>query len=511
VNERRIIVRDRRTWRSIIVRFFAALLSIACTSFAYADEAVRIEKDVRYLPEDRAEKADLYLPVDDGTKHPGVVIIHGGGWTGGKKDAARETNIGTTLAAHGYVCLSIDYVLAVPDGTNVVWPQNLHDCKTAVRWLRANAERLQLDAEHIGAIGGSAGGHLTAMLAATGPECGLDPEGPYGEFSCRIQCAVDMYGPTDLVTRGKDIAALRKSLAEAPELYRQFSVLTHLDQTDPPFLILHGTADTTVDVEQSKILDEALTKLGVEHQLEIIEEAPHTFHLQPKQKDLRPLVLEFFDRHLKPRIRIALIGDSTMASYDKPPADRPDLSGWGQVFGEYFTRRVEVINHAKSGRSSKSFIREGLWEKTLAAPADYVFVQFGHNDQPGKGDRATDANGDFQDNLRKYIREARAQGMKPVLVTPVARRTYENGKIHTTLQPYADAMQTVGRETQTPVVDLHAASLALFDKLGDDGSADLSASVSDRTHFSRKGALAIAKLVTEALPESVPELKPLLK
>ena len=182
------------------------------------------------------------------------------------------------------------------------WPQNLHDCKTAVRWLRANAERLKLDADHIGVIGGSAGGHLAAMLAVTGPECGLDPAGPYGEQSCRVQCAVDMYGPVDLVSRGKDIAALRKTLAEAPELYRQFSVLTHLDPSDPPFLILHGTADKTVELEQSQIFAAALAKAGDEHHLEIIEGAPHTFHLQPKEKDLRPLVVGFFDRHLKPRL-----------------------------------------------------------------------------------------------------------------------------------------------------------------------------------------------------------------
>ncbi|HEY1082885.1 MAG TPA: prolyl oligopeptidase family serine peptidase, partial [Prosthecobacter sp.] len=83
-------------------------------------------------------------------------------------------------------------------------------------------------------------------------------------------------------------------------LYRQFSVTTHLDKNDPPFLILHGTADKTVDVSQSEILAKALEKVGVEHHLEIIPDAPHTFHLQPKQKDLRPMVIGFFDKHLKP-------------------------------------------------------------------------------------------------------------------------------------------------------------------------------------------------------------------
>lgn len=266
---------------------------------AFADESkVRIEKDVSYLPEGRKEKGDLYLPVEDGKMHPGVLIIHGGGWTGGEKGAAREINIGTTLAGQGYVCFSIDYQLDDKASPVICWPQDLHDCKTAVRWMRANAERLHLDGKHIGVIGGSAGGHLSAMVGVTGPESGLDPAGPYGEQSCGVQCVVDMYGPAD-IENWKDISALRTSRVATPNLYRQFSVLTHLDKSDPPFLILHGTADKIVDVAQSKSLAAALTQAGIENHLEIIEGAPHSFHLQPKEKDLRPLVLAFFEKHLR--------------------------------------------------------------------------------------------------------------------------------------------------------------------------------------------------------------------
>lgn len=218
----------------------------------------------------------------------------------------------------------------------------------------------------------------------------------------------------------------------------------------------------------------------------------------PALADLRP-------------IKIAMIGDSTMASYPKPPDDRPSLTGWGQVFELSFSDKVKVSNHAKSGRSSKSFLLEGLWEPVLREKPDFVFIQFGHNDQPGKGDRATDPNGDFQDNLRRYIDEARAAGAQTVLVTPVARRIFNNGKATTTLTPYADAMQKVAAEKKVPLVDLHAASLELFNKLGDTGSTDLGASASDRTHFSRKGALEIAKLVARRLPQDVPELRGYLR
>ena len=191
--------------------------------------------------------------------------------------------------------MSINYVLAT-DG-KPTWPQNLHDCKTAVRWLRKNADKLQIDPDRIGVIGGSAGGHLAAMVAITGPADGLDPAAPYGDISCAVKCAVDLYGPADLTGRG-ELKMIGKPAAEAPELYKQASLTTHLDKNDPPILIMHGTADKTVPLDQSKLFAAALAKAGVEHELVIVEGAPHTFHLQPKQRDLRPVVLGFFDKHL---------------------------------------------------------------------------------------------------------------------------------------------------------------------------------------------------------------------
>lgn len=268
-----------------------SLLLISCA--AYAADPIRIEHDVDYLGGGRQEKADLYLPAATGQKTPAVVIIHGGGWSGGQKRAAREINIGTTLAQNGYVGMSIDYLLADKNHPGPTWPQNLYDCKTAVRWLRKNAERLHIDPARIGVIGGSAGGHLAAMVGLCGGE--LDPP---GEGDCRVQCAVDLYGPV-LWFEQTDIAMFRKTRAEAPELYKQADPRSHIDKDDPPLLILHGTADKTVAVADSEALAKALTLGHVSNHLEIIPDAPHSFHLQPAQRDLRPLVLAFFDKHLK--------------------------------------------------------------------------------------------------------------------------------------------------------------------------------------------------------------------
>lgn len=263
-------------------------------------EGVVIEKDVAYLPGDRAEKADLYLPSKRGkdVRSPAVVIIHGGGWTSGDKGEQREFNIGTNLALHGYVGLSINYVLSSPG--QPTWPRNLYDCKRAVRWLRKNAARLQIDPDRIGVLGGSAGGHLAVMVAVTGPADGFDPAEPDGDVSCRVRCAIDLYGPVALM-RYRDTPMLGKTRAEAPDLYRAATPATYLDKNDPPILILHGTADKSVDVAQSQALADALGKAGVEHELVLVEGAPHTFHFQPKQRDLRPVVFAFLDKHLKPK------------------------------------------------------------------------------------------------------------------------------------------------------------------------------------------------------------------
>lgn len=213
-------------------------------------------------------------------------------------------------------------------------------------------------------------------------------------------------------------------------------------------------------------------------------------------------------------VRIVIIGDSTVCNY---PATRPER-GWGQFIEERFREgAVKVINLAAAGRSTKTFIKEGRWQKALAEKPDYVLIQFGHNDShtPDKPE-ATDAATDYQDNLRRYIDESRAIGATPILVTPMVRRTFgADGKIteptDRSLLSYANAMKEVGTEKKAAVIDLHTSSQELAEKLGPETSAEMANKKGDNTHFNEKGARAMADLVMKELPTAVPKLTEHLK
>ncbi len=201
------------------------------------------------------------------------------------------------------------------------------------------------------------------------------------------------------------------------------------------------------------------------------------------------------DRHA-PAIRIVILGDSTVCDY--PPSS--PVRGWGQYLADGFRAPVLVRNLAASGRSTRTFRQEGRLEKALAEKADFALIQFGHNDSHGKGrPESTDAETDFKDHLRAYVDAFLEAGTVPVLVTPMHRRTFRDGKVTTELKPYADAMKAVAAEKKVAVVDLYTRSGALFEQLGEEGSADLNCSPKDRTHFSEKGARAMAALVLEEL------------
>jgi lysophospholipase L1-like esterase len=204
-------------------------------------------------------------------------------------------------------------------------------------------------------------------------------------------------------------------------------------------------------------------------------------------------------------LSMAIIGDSTVCEY---PPENP-CRGWGHYIQDYFKDTVHVINLARSGRSTKTFIKEGLWAKTLDEKPDIILIQFGHNDShsPDRPE-STDAATDYRGYLRQYIDEARAIGAKPILVTPVQRRTYgSNGKLDNSLIIYADAMKAVAAEKKVGVIDLNASSGRLYEQLGPAANDVVASTPKDLTHFNENGARMMAHLVMQELTRVQPRLE----
>ncbi len=204
-------------------------------------------------------------------------------------------------------------------------------------------------------------------------------------------------------------------------------------------------------------------------------------------------------------LTIVTVGDSTVADYPKEDIKR----GWGQMLGEYLAPSVTIINLAECGRSTKTYFETRYWLKATKLKPDYILIQFGHNDShPKDQPESTDAATDYQDNLRRYVAEARQAGAKPILVTPMHRLVFTSGgKLSEELKPYADAMKHVAHETNVPVIDLYEQSTQAFEPLGFNGVNGMTASETDRTHFTEKGARILAKIVAEEVGKIDPRLK----
>ena len=232
-----------------------------------------------FLPEGRPQRLDLYVRYarDLKVRRPGVLFIHGGGFTGGDKAEYRSASVSADLARAGYVVVSCNYVLGPKDKPGV-WPRNIADCRDAVRWMRANADALGLDPDRIAVAGGSAGGYLALMVGLSDDKTGPGGD-PAAKHSAKVSAVIDFYGVVNFSKHGKGqvpgVAAAEQA-AYLPE--------NQCDPQDPPVLILHGTADTTVDIAQSDAMAKALRAAKVSHEYVVVDGAPHTFDLHPKGK-----------------------------------------------------------------------------------------------------------------------------------------------------------------------------------------------------------------------------------
>ncbi|QDU98288.1 alpha/beta hydrolase [Lignipirellula cremea] len=266
--------------------------------------------DVRYDQpyagtENPKQMLDLFLPKTRSADKPlpVVVFIHGGGWSGGNRNGyAPQAAI---LAATGeYATASISYRLS----QEAKWPAQIHDCKAAIRWIRGHAKELNLDADRIGVIGGSAGGHLVTMLGLTGGNKELEGDlGDFDEQSTDVTCVVNFYGPSDL-TRPlmQGDAALRDDPAVAGligggiqenlAVAKAASPMTYIAKGAPPILTIHGDKDMRVNYEQGVMLHEALKKAGNVSMLITIEGGGHAV---PRSQELYQRIRKFWDKNLR--------------------------------------------------------------------------------------------------------------------------------------------------------------------------------------------------------------------
>jgi acetyl esterase/lipase len=258
----------------------------------------KVHRDLEYVPGGHErQKLDLYLPEKADGPLPLVVWVHGGAWRQGSKERCPAV----PLVSRGYAVASINYRLS----QHAKFPAQIEDCKAAIRWLRANAKKYGLDPNHIGVWGASAGGHLVALLGTAGDVKELEGKLGNSEQSSRVQAVVDWFGPTDFTQMaGRDGAdnpvaqLLGGPVSQNKEKAALASPVTHVSKDDPPFLIMHGTEDKLVPLNQSERLAEALQKAGVEVTIKKLEGAGHGGKEFNSPESMQ-LIVGFFDKHLK--------------------------------------------------------------------------------------------------------------------------------------------------------------------------------------------------------------------
>lgn len=240
------------------------------------------------------------------TPAPAYVWIHGGGWQGGTKDGG----VGqvTPLVRKGFVGATIEYRLT----GEAAFPAQIEDCKCAIRYLRAHADQYNIDVDRIAVGGSSAGGHLVALLGTSGGIKELEGDGGWADQSSTVQAVVDLYGPTDFATfvttpgyesHNRDGSPESKLLGggevtQLTEGIKRVNPITYVDADDPPFLIIHGSNDRTVPLNQSELLHKALQAAKVESKLHVIEGAGHGGP-QFAAPEVRGMQMEFLMKLLK--------------------------------------------------------------------------------------------------------------------------------------------------------------------------------------------------------------------
>ena len=265
---------------------------------------VRLEKDRVYAsPGGRDLRLDLFRPGTGGGPFPAIIFVHGGGWQGGSKEQFHRQ--AAHMAARGFVGACVEYRLS----GEARWPACIDDCKAAVRWLWENQYRLNVNPRRIGAAGGSAGGHLAALMGVTQRRDSFGSHLEHPGPSSRVHAVAAFNAVFDLTALAEAIPGhveryllplLGATPDQNPEVYREASPRTYVGKSTPPFLILHGTADETVPYAQAEAFQSALQTAGVEVEMLTADGAGHGFFNAPPWYDKTLAAMEaFFVRTLK--------------------------------------------------------------------------------------------------------------------------------------------------------------------------------------------------------------------
>jgi acetyl esterase/lipase len=269
-----------------------------------------VHRDLEYVKGGHErQRLDLYVPAKADAPVPVIVWIHGGAWMAGSKEGGGPA---LRFVGKGYAVASINYRLS----QHAIFPAQLEDCKAAIRWLRANAKRYNLNPERIGAWGASAGGHLAALLGTTGGVKELEGKGGNAEQSSRVQAVVDFFGPTDFLQmdahapRGEflkhdsptspESRLIGGAIQKNVEKVKRANPIRYVTKDAPPFFIAHGERDPLVPCHQSELLHEALKKAGAQVTFHKVPGAGHGGPGFSTDK-MRGAIEAFFDKHLKGR------------------------------------------------------------------------------------------------------------------------------------------------------------------------------------------------------------------
>ncbi len=261
---------------------------------------VVVQDDVEYgRVGDRSLKLDLYSPEKLDHPVPGLIFIHGGGWTGGDRKDYKYYAV--QYAQRGYVVASVGYRFV----KEAPYPGCVEDSKCAVRYLRAHAAELHINADKMAVIGGSAGGYLSLMVGYTPDRPELEGQGGNPGVSSAVAVVVDLYGPTDLTVESARnhptvLNFLKKTYAEDPALYAAASPITYVKPGIPPTLIFQGTLDNIVPPSQSDELAEKLKSLGLPYWYDCLDGYPHTMDIfKSVNEHCQAIMNAFFDKYLK--------------------------------------------------------------------------------------------------------------------------------------------------------------------------------------------------------------------